>query len=133
MKKKILLITLILLLTCACSSSYLKPINLKTLNKMLDDKETFILYLTDDNDGKVLKNTLFKVSKDNKIKSYYLNTTKLSDDELKSLKEKITFDETNIILFIKKGNEETILSRISDLYISENNLEQELKIQGYIK
>lgn len=131
--KKILLVIGLLLLTCACSLSNIKNINLKTLNKMLNNKETFVLYLTDEEDGKVLKNTLSTVSKNNNIKSYYLNTIKLNDNDLKSLKEKFMFDETNIIIFVKKGQEETVLSRINDLYISEKNLEQELKNQGYIK
>ena len=133
MKKKILLLITILLLTSACSSSYLKSINLKTLNNKIDKKESFILYLTDESDGNILKNTIFKVSKKNNIQSFYLNTIKLNDKDLKSLKDKFTFDETNIIIFIKDGQEETVLSRIDDLYISEEKLEQEFKIQGYIK
>ena len=133
MKKKILLLITILLLTSACSSSYLKSINLKTLNNKIDKKESFILYLTDESDGNILKNTIFKVSKKNNIQSFYLNTIKLNDKDLKSLKDKFTFDETNIIIFIKDGQEETVLSRINDLYISEEKLEQEFKIQGYIK
>ncbi len=133
MKKKILLLIAILTLTCACSSSNLKSLNFKGLNKMLNDKETFILYLTDESDGNVLKKTLSKVSKENNITSYYLNTIKLNDDDLTSLKEKFTFDETNMILFIKEGREETVLSRIDDLYISEKELAQELKNQGFIK
>ena len=132
MKKKILLIIFTLLITCACSSS-LKNINLKKLNNLLNDKKTFVLYLTDNDKGKTLKNTLQKVSTDNKIESYYLNTIKLSDKELKDLKKIFKYDDTNIILFIKDGKEETVLSRIDDLYISEKKLEQELKNQGYIK
>lgn len=133
MKKKILLLITILILTCACSSSNLKSLNLKSLEKKLNDKETFILYLTDESDGKALKNTLSKVSKDNNITSFYLNTIKLTDDDLESLKEKFTFEDTNIILFIKDGVEETVLSRIDDVYISEKDLAQELINQGYIK
>ena len=132
MKKKILLIITILLFTCACSSNSLKNINLKTLNTMLDEKKSFVLYLTDDDD-KTLKNTLQKVSKDNKLTTYYLNTIKLSNDDLKSLKEKFMFEETNIIVFVKNGQEETVLSRISDIYISEKDLKEELKVQGYLK
>ena len=132
MKKKILLIIGLLLITCACSSSYLKNINLKDLNKRLEKKESFVLYLTND-EGKSLKNTLDKVSKKNKVNSFYLDTEKLNKNDLKSLKEKFMFDDTNIILFVHDGKEETVLSRISDLYISEKDLEQELKLQGYIK
>ncbi|MBR3660804.1 MAG: hypothetical protein IKN63_02760 [Bacilli bacterium] len=133
MKKKILLLITILILTCACSSSNLKSLNLKSLEKKLNDKETFILYLTDESDGKTLKNTLSKVSKDKDITAFYLNTIKLNEKDLKSLKEKFTFEDTNIILFIKNGKEETTLSRIDDIYISEKDLAQELINQGYIK
>ena len=130
--KKILLIIGIILLSCACSSSYLKSISVKDLNNKLDKKESFVLYLTND-EGKSLKNTLDKVSKNNKVNSYYLDTEKLNENDLNSLKEKFTFEETNIIIFIHDGKEETVLSRINDLYISQKDLEQELKLQGYIK
>ena len=134
MKRKIIIVLTIILLTCACSGSSLKKINLKKLTNMLDKKETFVLYLTDEsNDGNVLKKTLLKVSNDNNITTYYLNTEKINDDEKKDLKNILTFDETNIIVFIKKGTEQTTLSRIDDIYISKNNLKDELKIQGYIK
>ena len=134
MKRKIIILSVILLLTCACSGSSLKKINLKSLNNMLDKKETFILYLTDEsNDGNVLKKTLSQVSKDNNITSYYLNTESLNDKDEKELKNIITFEDTNIIIFIKKGTEETVLTRIDDIYLSENKLKEELKVQGYIK
>ncbi len=131
--KKFLMIIAILFLTCACSGSSLKKINIKTLNTMLDKKETFILYLTDEEEGKVLKNTLSKVSKSNNITSYFINTKNLSKEDENKLKERFTFEETNLILFIKKGQEETVLSRIDNLYISEKDLENDLKNQGYIK
>ena len=130
--KKIMLILTILLLTCACSSNYLKSINLKNLNEKLEKKESFVLYLTND-EGESLKKTLSKVLENNKVNGYYLDTDKLKEDDLKSLKEKFTFDDANIIIFVKEGHEETTLSRISDLYISEKDLEQELKLQSYIK
>lgn len=131
--KKFLMIIAILFLTCACSGSSLKKINIKTLNTMLDKKETFVLYLTDEEEGKVLKNTLSKVSKSNNITSYFINTKNLSKEDENKLKERFTFEETNLILFIKKGQEETVLSRIDNLYISEKDLENDLKNQGYIK
>ena len=134
MKKKILLVITILLLASACSSN-LKSINLKKLNQKLDNKESFVLYLTnEDESGTTLKNTLYKVAKKNDIKTYYINTDKITnEDELKNLKEDFYFEETNIIVFVKKGVETTVLSRIDNIYISEENLENELKNQGYLK
>ena len=132
--KKILLIIILLLTLTACSSDYFKKINLKTLNSMLDKKESFVLYLTDETDeAKVLKNNILNVSKENNIKVYYLNTIKLSDEELKDLNKKFTFENTNIIIFVKNGQEETALSRISDLYTSKKVLKEEFKNQGFIK
>lgn len=134
MKRKFIMLVAILLLTTACSGSSLKSINLKSLNNLFDKKESFVLYLTDESEeGKILKKTLKEVTKDNKIKSYYLNTEKLKDSDLEKLKENITFKETNIIIFIKKGEEETVLSRIDDTYISKEKLKQEFKNQGYIE
>ena len=71
--------------------------------------------------------------KDNNIKCFYLNTDNLDEDELDSLKEKITFEDSNIIVFIKEGKENTVLARIDDVYISANDLKEELKNQEYLK
>lgn len=133
MKKKILLVITVLLLASACSSN-LKSINLKKLNQKLDNKEAFILYLTNEDEyGTTLKNTLYKVAKDNNLETYYINTDKIKESELADLKELFYFDETNIVIFVKDGNENTVLSRIDDPYISVEKLETELKNQGYLK
>ena len=134
MKTKFIALLAIILFTCACSNSYLKNLNLKSLNNMLDKKETFILFLTDESDeGKLLKKKLTTISENNKTTMYFLNTKNLNDADNKKLKELFTFEKTNTIIFIKKGNEETVLARIDDIYISEEKLENEFKVQGYIK
>ena len=132
MKKFILLFTILLL--TACSSSNLKSLKVSDLKSKLDNKETFILYLTDNsNESKSLKDTLTKVSETNKITSFYLVTENLSDKDQETLKDLITYEDSNIIVFIKKGIESSTLSRVSNLYISENDLKEELKLQGYLK
>ena len=128
------MLLLILLLTTACSGSSFKSINVNNLKKSLEKKESFVLYLTDESDdGKVLKNTLKKVSEENKVNSYYINTEKLNDKDTKELNNLFKYDETNIIIFVKEGTEETVLSRIDDIYISKSKLKSEFEIQGYIK
>ena len=88
--KKIAMIFLLLLTVTACSSSYLSKLNYKKLMTKLDNKESFVLYLTnEDESGLTLKNTLQTVCKNNNIKCFYLNTDNLDEDELDSLKEKI--------------------------------------------
>ena len=132
--KKIAMIFLLLLTVTACSSSYLSKLNYKKLMTKLDNKESFVLYLTnEDESGLTLKNTLQTVCKDNNIKCFYLNTDNLDEDELDSLKEKITFEDSNIIVFVKEGKENTVLARIDDVYISAKDLKEELKNQEYLK
>ena len=132
--KKITMIFLLLLTVTACSSSYLSKLNYKKLMTKLDNKESFVLYLTnEDESGLTLKNTLQTVCKDNNIKCFYLNTDNLDEDELDSLKEKITFEDSNIIVFVKEGKENTVLARIDDVYISAKDLKEELKNQEYLK
>ena len=132
--KKIAMIFLLLLTVTACSSSYLSKLNYKKLTTKLDNKESFVLYLTnEDESGLTLKNTLTTVCKDNNMKCFYLNTDNLKEDELDSLKEKITFEDSNIIVFIKEGKENTVLARIDDVYISAKDLKEELKNQEYLK
>ena len=132
MKKKILLIITILLLATACSSSYLKKINLNTLNKKISNEESFVLYLTENDEvGNTLRNTLLKVAKELNIQTFYLNTNNLNDEELENLKENFYFEDSNIIVFVKNGSEETVLARIDDPYIGANELQAELITQGF--
>ena len=132
MKKKILLIITILLLATACSSSYLKKINLNTLNEKISNEESFVLYLTEEDEaGNTLRNTLLKVAKELNIQTFYLNTNNLNDEELENLKENFYFEDSNIIVFVKNGSEETLLARIDDPYISANDLQAELITQGF--
>ena len=132
MKKKILLIITILLLATACSSSYLKKINLNTLNEKISNEESFVLYLTEEDEaGNTLRNTLLKVAKELNIQTFYLNTNNLNDEELENLKENFYFEDSNIIVFVKNGSEETVLARIDDPYIGANELQAELITQGF--
>lgn len=127
--KKIILIITILILVCGCSSA-LKSTKISDLEKKLQDKESFILCLSEEDEaGTTLRHTLESVSKDKKV--YYINTYKLSSDDEDKLKELFTYENSNIILFIKNGEEVSTLSRITDTFISQDKLKDELKNQGY--
>lgn len=129
--KKLLLTITILILTCGCSNN-LKNIKIDNLEKRLNNKESFVLYLTDESEeGLTLKKTLEQVLKDKKSNYYYINTDKLDQDDEEKLEKLFTYEDTNIILFIKNGEETSVLSRISDTFISQDKLANELKNQGY--
>ena len=130
--KKILTVIIILLLSTACSKD-LKKLNLNSLEEKLKAKETFILYLTNEDEyGTTLKNTLLEVTEEKSLNTYYINTKSLKDEELKKLKEYFYFDDENIIIFVNNGVEETVLSRITDTYITDDNLKNELILQGFV-
>ena len=132
--KKFILLTAIIFLTTACASGSLKQLNFKSLETKINNKDSFVLYLTNETDeGKTLKKTLNKVVKDNDIELFYINTEKLNTTDKDNLNNLFTFQDTNIIIFIKDGKEATVLSRINDAYISKTKLEEELKNQGYLK
>ena len=131
--KKFILLCMVLLLT-ACSSSNLKSLKVEDLKSKLDSKESFVLYLNDNSDeSKSLKKTLDKVSEENKVTAYSLVTENLSDKDQETLKDLITYEDSNILIFIKEGQENSTLSRVTNLYISESDLKEELKLQGYLK
>lgn len=132
--KKIFVVLIALFMLTACSSNGTSKLSYKSLNDKLDKKETFVLLLTDNTDsGNTLKNTLKKVSKENNLKCFYLSTDKLSSSEKEELQSKITFNDSNIIVFVKNGIENSILTRIDDTYISSDALKNELQEQGYLK
>lgn len=132
--KKIFVVLIALFMLTACSSNGTSKLSYKSLNDKLDKKETFVLLLTDNTDsGNTLKNTLKKVSKENNLKCFYLSTDKLSSSEKEELQSKITFTDSNIIVFVKNGIENSILTRIDDTYISSDALKNELQEQGYLK
>ena len=127
--KKIILVITILILACGCSNK-LKNIKISDLETKLKNKESFILCLSEEDEaGTTLRHTLEKVSKDKN--AFYINTYKLSGDDEDKLKEIFTYEDSNIILFIKNGDEVSTLSRITDTFISEDKLKDELKKQGY--
>lgn len=132
--KKIFVVLIALFMLTACSSNGTSKLSYKSLNDKLDKKETFVLLLTDNTDsGNTLKNTLKKVSKENNLKCFYLSTDKLSSSEKEELQSKITFTDSNIIVFVKNGIENSILTRIDDTYISSDALKNKLQEQGYLK
>lgn len=134
MKRKIFFLIMFILFITGCSSNNFSKLNYNEFKELIDKKESFVICLTDEiDDGNTLKNTLLNVSKKNNIKTYYLNTDKLNENDLKALKDIIYFDETNFIAFIKEGNSKSVLTYIDNTYISEKELEKELINQEFIK
>ena len=79
-----------------------------------------------------LETTLNNVLNKHNLKAYKVKTSSLNDDELNSLKEIIYYTEPSIC-FIIDGVNPTILSNITDEYITGAKLETILTNLEFIK
>lgn len=132
--KKIMLLLLPILLLCGCSGKSYKEINIETLLKKVDKKETFILFIGAKScshcDG--YKTTINEVIKDYDITIYYIDVDKLNKEEDSRLKKVAGYTATPTTVFIKKGKEESTYMRI----IGERDYEyvvNKLHKNGFIK
>ena len=128
--KKVLLLIIGLFMLTGCSSNKIEELSYKELNKKFENKETFILYF-DGTDGDVLEDTLNRVLEKENLVAYTINTSKLSQDEINTLRYKADYEEPSIV-FIKEGTDPSILTHITDVYITDESLTTRLTAVGFI-
>ena len=129
-KRYFLIIMMFTLLLTACSSGKLSSISYNELKEKVDNKETFVLYVsTNDN---TLEDTLNNVLEKYDFNAYKINLDKLSDDEKTELKLKYAYEDPSII-FIIEGNDPTILSHVTDSSMRSKDLIARLKDMNFIK
>ncbi|MBQ7136619.1 MAG: thioredoxin family protein [Bacilli bacterium] len=140
MKKVITLIGLIfiiLLLTGCNDNKYLKEISLDELYTKTENKETFILELTQDGCSHcaAFAPTFKKVLKDYKITAYNLNISNMSEEEYFKFIEDFNNNEslgTPTVMFFVNGHEKTAMNRIIGS-ASEKEVIRKLTQNDYIK
>lgn len=127
--KKIIICLVIVFLISACKSkgSNIISISSSELTKKLNNKETFILYVGNENCSHCVsyKPVLEKVLQDYNIKIYHLDNSKYNVNEF-------NISGTPTVLFVEKGEEETTLNRIVGEASREKTIEI-LKENNYIK
>ena len=127
-KKVIICIAIVFLISaCNSSSSNIIDISSDDLKQKINNKETFILYIGNDNCSHCIsyKPVLESVLKKYKIKIYHLDNTKYEINDF-------NIEGTPTVLFVEKGEEETTLNRINGEISKEKTIEI-LKENGYIK
>jgi len=138
MKKSVYLIAIIgfllMLVGCTNNDSYLKDISYSDLNKKLEAKEEFFFVVTQDGCSHcesfvpVLKSTLEK----QKIVGYNFNLSTLSESDNEKFNEVFNIEGTPTTIFIKDGEEISLLQRIYG-EATEEQILQKLKNNNYIK
>lgn len=104
MKKVIIIVTVLLL--CGCTKKY-EEINYKKMYNKMNSYETYIVYLCNQTDEcKVYDEKINKIINETKKEIYYLDTSKLEENE-KILIESMYFEGNKLtipsILKIEKG------------------------------
>ncbi len=97
------------------SKSYLIEIKYKDLVEKVENKETFILLISQTTCSHCMeyKPKVKKVANKYKVEVYYIEYDKFSDDEKKYVKEHFNFDGTPQTIFVNDGEEKTIAKRIN--------------------
>lgn len=132
MKKRLFIIILMLVFVLTgCSSSKLKSLSYEELTKKLNDKETFIVYFsTEENNS--LEKKLSNVLEDNGLEGYRVNINKITAEEKNTLQLAIPYEDPSIV-FIIEGRDPSKLSHITDEEILTKHLIEKLKDMNFIK
>lgn len=134
--KYFVLVISFMFILCACtkSDSHIKEISFKDLKTKINNKESFALYIGNENCSHCVAYlpTLEEVLDKYNITVYHLDNSKLSTNELSKLKEYVNITGTPTIAFLVKGEEESTLYRITG-EASYDTTVQKFKDAGYIK
>ena len=131
--KKIFLILIVLIsvLITGCSNSSLKELTLNELKEKLNNKETFIVYF-DNNEQNSLKEKIESITDEYNLKTFIVNTNKISDEERIDFQTTINYEIPSIV-FIINGIDSSKLSHVTSTDITKKEIIARLKDMNFIK
>ena len=132
--KKIFFLFIILLLSGCNSLGTYDEISYKEMNKMINDKEDFVLFIGSETCSacSTYKVTLNRVIKKYGVDVKYIDISKLSEKEHSELIANYPISGTPTTIFIKNGIEKDTYNRI-DGSVKFSKIVEKLKENGYIK
>lgn len=132
--KKILILFISLFMLTACGNKTYDEISYDELNKMLEKKQDFILFIGSDTCSacNTYKGTLNDVIEEYGTDVKYINLASLSKAEESSLVSKFPINGTPTTIFITDGEEEDTHNRIVGS-AKKSEIVNEFKENGYIK
>ena len=110
-------------------------LSFKELEKKLENKDTFILVITQKNCSHCAeyKPVLKEVLLENNLVAYEIDQTTLNDEEIAKLKDVASISGTPTTIFIQEGQETSTSTRIKGAGHSKKAIKTRLKAMGYIK
>ncbi len=134
MKKLFILIAIIFMLTgCGGRSTY-DEISYSDLNKMIDNKEDFILFIGSSSCSAcaVYEVTLNDIIKEYNVDVKYIDLSKLSDQDESVLVSEFPITGTPTTVFVTNGDEKDTHNRINGS-AKKSKIVEKFKENGYIK
>ena len=130
----VLILVPLLIIISGCGNKTYDEITYDDLNSMLEDKESFVLFIGSATctHCDAYKVTINKVIKDYDVDIKYIDISKLSDSEVSSLQAKFPFSGTPTTVSVEKGEEKSTFNRIEG-ESSYSEVVDALKENGYIK
>lgn len=145
MKKLLLLVIGIFLLTGCTNYSNIEKIKYADLKAKLENKESFVVVFTNNEkkntedesydyktESTTLKSTLNKALAENNINAYEVVYSDLTQEEKNELRPIIDIENYGIV-FVKEGNDPTILNHVTDHTTTKYDIIDRLKTNGFIK
>lgn len=119
-----------IILSTGCDKNYIHEISYKEYQKLIDNKETFVLEVmkNDCSACQGIRPKLQKITKKYKVEIKFIDLKKLSQEENDSL----GVGATPTIIFYTNGEEETTTARIEG-NISEKRIIEKFKASNFIK
>lgn len=118
------------------SKSYLNKISYNDVIEKIEDKESFILLISQTTCTHCMsyKPKLEEIANKHKIEIYYIDVDLLSDEDFDKLDSYLNFADagTPVTLFVKNGEETSAATRITGDASSEK-IEKKLKSNGFLK
>lgn len=132
--KKILILFITLFMFTACGNKTYDEISYDELNKMLEDKQDFILFIGSDTCSacNAYKGTLNDVIEEYGTDVKYIDLASLSEAQESSLISKFPITGTPTTVFITNGEEEDTHNRIVGS-AKKSEIVEEFKDNGYIE
>lgn len=132
--KKIFIFSLFMVLFSGCGKSYIINSSFEEINNKINNKDSFILYIgsAECSHCEVFKPKLEDIANENKIEVFYIDVSKLNDEEKTKLSNIVSYSGTPTTAFIVDGYDPGSQTHI-DGDVSKDKIIDTFKNNGYLK
>lgn len=129
----LVLLIILLIINTIDKKTYFKELSYKQVIEKFENKETFVLMLSQTTCSHCLdfKPKIENVANKYQLYIYYVETNLLSKEETENLKKYISYSGTPTTVFIINGEEKTAANRLNGS-VEEDKIINKLKSNGFI-